>query len=230
MRNMTTVSLALLLGAAPAPSADLLIRHATIVDVVSGKLVKDQAVAVKGGDIVASGGDAAVAPRFVAAKTIDATGRYVMPGLWDMHVHFGGGPDLTAENKALLPVYIEYFTSVLWAYTMATVMLLWLAGQFIEIPEPWHVNTMIPGWHGVVIGSTCLLQFGVSMFLDRRYEQGLGKHFYWMIWYPLAFWALNVFTTLVAVPRVLLRGRQRATWISPDRGLRASDTTQGAGR
>ena len=31
-----------------------------------------------------------------------------MPGLWDMHVHFGGGPELVQENKDLLPIYVAY--------------------------------------------------------------------------------------------------------------------------
>ena len=31
-----------------------------------------------------------------------------MPGLWDMHVHFGGGAELIEENKALLPLYVAY--------------------------------------------------------------------------------------------------------------------------
>ena len=36
-----------------------------------------------------------------------------MPGLWDMHIHFGGGPELVEENKALLPLYVAYgITSV----------------------------------------------------------------------------------------------------------------------
>src|SRR3546814_11386627 len=47
------------------------------------------------------------------AKSVDASGKFVMPGLWDMHVHFGGGPELIGENKALLPVYVAYgITSV----------------------------------------------------------------------------------------------------------------------
>lgn len=152
-------------------------------------------------------------------------------GLWRQRLRWSmGGTQVLFGRRAvfgqwrhrrMIPVYIEYFTSVLWAYTMAAVILLWIAGQFVQIPAPWHVNTLIPGWHGVVIGTTCLLQFAVSMFLDRRYEKGLGRNYYWMIWYPLAFWILNVFTTLVAVPRVILRGSKRATWVSPDRGIRA---------
>ena len=34
--------------------------------------------------------------------------RYLIPGLWDMHVHFGGGAELIEENKALLPLYVAH--------------------------------------------------------------------------------------------------------------------------
>jgi imidazolonepropionase-like amidohydrolase len=101
----------LIAGASPAAardSADLLIRHATIIDVAGGRAVPGQAVAIVGDTISAVGSDAALARRFEARSTVDATGKFVMPGLWDMHVHFGGGPDLIEENKALLPVYVAY--------------------------------------------------------------------------------------------------------------------------
>lgn len=81
----------------------------------------------------------------------------------------------------------------------------------------------MPGWTGVLIGSTCLLQIGVSLKLDKRYDHGLGRMFFWMIWYPLAYWILNVLTTVYAVPKTLLRDRHaRAVWKSPDRGLSGS--------
>lgn len=124
------------------------------------------------------------------------------------------------RHRRMIPVYLEYFASVLWAYAMAAVFLLWAVGQFVELPEGLQIRTLAPGWAGLVIGTTCLAQFAVSMFLDARYERGFGRYYYWMIWYPLAFWVLNVFTTLVSVPRMLLRGSRRARWKSPDRGLR----------
>src|SRR5690606_31077730 len=37
--------------AAPASTADVLVRHANIVDVEHGRVVADQAVAIRGGDI-----------------------------------------------------------------------------------------------------------------------------------------------------------------------------------
>lgn len=94
-------------GAQPS-RADLLIRHATVVDVANGKTVADQAVAVRGDGIIEVGPDASVAGRYSAESTIDASGKFVMPGLWDMHVHFGGGTELIEENKALLPLYVAY--------------------------------------------------------------------------------------------------------------------------
>lgn len=59
--------------------------------------------------------------------------------------------------------------SVFWAYAMAFVLLLWSIGLFVEMPLRWQI-TIVPGWHGALIGTTCLLQIMVSMVLDRRYD------------------------------------------------------------
>jgi imidazolonepropionase-like amidohydrolase len=104
-------SFGLLLSSAQAAEpaqADLLIRHARVVDVARARILDDQAVAVRGQDIVASGPDAAIAAGWRATRNTDAAGRYLLPGLWDMHVHFGGGPELIEENQALLPLYVAH--------------------------------------------------------------------------------------------------------------------------
>ncbi len=55
--------------------------------------------------------------------------------------------------------------------------------------------------------------------IDSRYERGISKYYFWIIWYPIAYWLLNVFTTIAAVPKTIFRGRKkRAVWVSPDRG------------
>lgn len=92
---------------AAAEPVDLLIRHATVVDVIAGKLRADRAIAVRGDRIVAIEPDAKAA-RFNAQRSIDASGKYAIPGLWDMHVHFGGGDKLIEENKNLLPLYVAH--------------------------------------------------------------------------------------------------------------------------
>src|SRR5690349_7049713 len=85
-------------------TADLLIRHVTIVDVEHVRLIADQAVVTAGDKILAVGPDGEIAKAWRSSKTLEAGQRFLIPGLWDMHVHFGGGVDLIEENKALLPL------------------------------------------------------------------------------------------------------------------------------
>jgi imidazolonepropionase-like amidohydrolase len=110
LRALAAFAAASLAFAAPARAerVDLIVRHASVVDVSAERVAKDRAVAVRDGKIVEVGGDRAIAARYQADRTLDAAGGYLMPGLWDMHMHFGGGPDLIAENKALLPIYIAF--------------------------------------------------------------------------------------------------------------------------
>ena len=67
-----------------SPTMDLAIENVTLVDAVNptreGKtvLVNDGIIV----EIIDSGTD------FLATETIDATGKYLIPGLWDFHVHF----------------------------------------------------------------------------------------------------------------------------------------------
>lgn len=76
-----------------------------MVDVAAGTLTPGRTIVVTGDRIVAVGDSAA---GFAPARTVDATGRFVMPALWDMHVHFGGGDTLIDENRNLLPLYVAH--------------------------------------------------------------------------------------------------------------------------
>ncbi|WP_447610699.1 amidohydrolase family protein [Stenotrophomonas maltophilia] len=100
-------------GTALIPAAErghvaTVIRNATVVDVEHASTLAGQSVVIRGEDIVAVGPDAQLRSQWSAARQIDAKGKYLIPGLWDMHVHFGGGPALIEENKALLPLYIAH--------------------------------------------------------------------------------------------------------------------------
>jgi imidazolonepropionase-like amidohydrolase len=94
------------LAAACSPSveADLVILDANIVDVESGNILENQTIEIQDGEIAEIyAGEA----DFSAADTIVASGKYIIPGLWDMHVHFRGGDTLISENKDLLELYIS---------------------------------------------------------------------------------------------------------------------------
>jgi biofilm PGA synthesis N-glycosyltransferase PgaC len=85
-------------------------------------------------------------------------------------------------------------------------------------------SPLLPMGTGILLGTTCLLQFAISKWMDSRYESSLARNYYWMIWYPFVFWLITVTASIVAFPKVLLRGdSKRARWVSPDRGMRQDD-------
>ncbi len=70
--------------ATAAPS--LVFDGVTVVDVEHGKLLPDQRVVIVGNRIQAIGDEGAVKTP-AGAQVVDARGKYLIPGLWDMHVH-----------------------------------------------------------------------------------------------------------------------------------------------
>ena len=92
----------LLLPAAPsagAQSSAVAITHVTIVDVVAGKTSPDHTIIIEGNRIrgILPSGATKLAP---GTRVVDASGKFVIPGLWDMHVH-ATGPGL---DRIFLPV------------------------------------------------------------------------------------------------------------------------------
>jgi hypothetical protein len=70
----------------------LAITHARVFDPGTLAVEEDQTVLVTKGRITAVGPSAKVAvPQ--GARTLDAQGRFLMPGLWDMHAHLSAGAD-----------------------------------------------------------------------------------------------------------------------------------------
>lgn len=152
-------------------------------------------------------------------------------GLWRQRLRWSqGGMEALLEyagklfkwrERRMWGVVVEYFSSIFWAYSMALFGMLWIVGTLVTLPSYIHAPSLIPGWHGVILGTTCMLQFAISLMIDSRYEKGLSKNYYWLIWYPMLYWLIQVFTTVVAVPKAMLgRRRRTGSWQSPDRGLR----------
>ena len=152
-------------------------------------------------------------------------------GLWKQRLRWAqGGVEVllrhgfnlfTWRRRRMWGVMAEYLLSLLWALVMLAIVVLWVAGVVLPLSQAMQVDGLVPGWHGVVLALICLLQFAISLLIDRRYEAKIGRYYYWMIWYPAAYWLLSLATTLAAVPKTLLKRRgQLAVWTSPDRGYR----------
>jgi len=70
-----------------AQSDGLALTHVTIIDPGVGKPQQDMTILVRGNDIAAVGRAKQVTIP-ASATVIDGTGKFVIPGLWDMHSHF----------------------------------------------------------------------------------------------------------------------------------------------
>jgi imidazolonepropionase-like amidohydrolase len=75
------------------PKGPLVFIHANLFDSDSAQMLPNRTVVISGTKITAVGADGQV-PLPKNAETIDATGKTLMPGLWDMHVHVAPGDGL----------------------------------------------------------------------------------------------------------------------------------------
>jgi len=97
--------------------------------------------------------------------------------------------------------------------------------EWIAADQPQEaLEDLSPRWTSMLLCVTCLIQFAVSLSIDSRYERqsgGSARHYYWMIWYPIVYWLINVGTTVNGCIKALRKKRgQRAVWVTLDRGLR----------
>lgn len=157
-----------------------------------------------------------------------------LSGLWKQRVRWAQGgvevlrtyiPKLFKLSALKMwPVALESMISMIWAYVILLIIVLFFVGLFVPLPAEWYVKSLFPQWYGVILAITCLIQFFISLYIDKRYDdQRFFRNYFWVIWYPLFFWLLSAATTIVAVPKALFTRKKRARWVSPDRGFRGED-------
>jgi imidazolonepropionase-like amidohydrolase len=88
------------------PSSQLAITHVTVIDATGRAPQPDQTVLLESGRIKAVGAAATIkVPK--NARTIDASGKFLLPGFWDMHVHIAGiNADPSWSKQVLLPLLL----------------------------------------------------------------------------------------------------------------------------
>lgn len=167
MRSAGALVVGLLLAAVPGDPAgaqavpdpvDILVTDVRVVDVDAGVVLEGRrTVAVRHGWIAAVWTGGEVPEGIEATFRIEGEGRWLIPGLWDAHVHFRGGEDLREENRALLRLYPAFgvttvrdaggdLTSALlaWRDSIATGSLL---GPRVLTSGP-KLDGPRPGWPG----------------------------------------------------------------------------------
>jgi imidazolonepropionase-like amidohydrolase len=80
------------LGLGQPSSTPLALTHVTVLPMTHGGALRDMTVLIEGGHIVGIGAKVSIPP---AANVVDETGRFLIPGLRDMHAHIFNTTDLS---------------------------------------------------------------------------------------------------------------------------------------
>lgn len=153
-------------------------------------------------------------------------------GLWRQRVRWAqGGAEVFFKNigriwkwmdHRMWILVIDFILSTVWAYSYLLSLILWAMGKYMDMPATLNVPTIFPpAFWGLVLAAVNMLQFVTAMTIETRYENKLLRLLGWIIWYPLVFWVISMFTMLVAVPKAFFKARgKRAAWGASDRGFR----------
>ena len=159
-------------------------------------------------------------------------------GLWRQRLRWseGGTQTILLSLPKLLsrpfhyrrgwPACLNYIFSIAWAYLMCLAPLLWLL-KSTGLPVQACIPTfsLVPEWWGLILSITYVFQALVSIRIDSRFEKGMGRALFWVVWYPLMFWMLQAATAVAAFPQAFFRLRNpKGTWVSPDRGMTRQTT------
>ena len=131
-----------------AERVDFIIRGGTVVTMdATSRVIENGAVAIKAERIVAVGTSAEVAAKYTAARTINASGKVVMPGLINTHTH----------------VPMVLFRGI----ADDLVLMQWLQ-KYIFPAEAKNVDEQFVRW-GTRLGCLEMIQGGTTTYVDMYY-------------------------------------------------------------
>jgi imidazolonepropionase-like amidohydrolase len=112
-------------------SPSLAITRVTVIDTASGSAHPEMTVLIGGNRILEVGKSEAVTPP-AGITVVDGRGKYVLPSLWDMHVHLFNNRDQVGTNNS------EYFFPLLIANGILGVRDMWTDPEDIEVAGRWN--------------------------------------------------------------------------------------------
>ncbi len=153
--------------------------------------------------------------------------------LWHQRLRWSlGGVEVLKKNadiwkdwkqRRLYPVYLESATSIVWAYCLWLIVAL----RALQLGADFFLGVEFgrgsnPMWVGATLTLVCIVMFLTSLILDDAYERRMLRYFFWVIWYPIAYWLINASTVVIGFAKVMLRkkgAKGQGVWKSPDRGI-----------
>jgi imidazolonepropionase-like amidohydrolase len=95
--------LTMLAAAQSVPGTNFAITHVTVINPGTSSVTPDATVVVEGNRITNVSSSAKVDP---SKRGVDGKARYLIPGLWDMHVHSAFGDWFPGGRDVILPLFI----------------------------------------------------------------------------------------------------------------------------
>lgn len=105
LRRLLLFFASVLFAGAQTPSRPLVFLHVTVINPGAQSVLTDQAVVITGSRI----GTVTAAKGFQApsqARIVDGSGQFLIPGLWDMHVHSVFGDWFPRGRDVILPLFV----------------------------------------------------------------------------------------------------------------------------
>ena len=105
-RVLTVWCLLILAGTAQQKTAPIpiVIMHTTVINPGTSSVQSNRTVVITGDRISAV--NSLTSQVVKGARVIDATGQYLIPGLWDMHVHSAFGDWFPGGRDIILPLFV----------------------------------------------------------------------------------------------------------------------------
>ena len=115
------------------------------------------------------------------------------------------------RSRRLWPVFGEGLLSIAWAYTFVLVTGYWIVAKLAGYSP--YGSSPIPNLWGMLTATACIIQLGLGVLLDRRYDRGIVRYFAYAIVYPMVYWMLMSVVTVIYTLDGFIRKRPRLqTW------------------
>jgi biofilm PGA synthesis N-glycosyltransferase PgaC len=169
--------------------------------------------------------------RYEPRALVDLTVPTTLRALWRQRRRWATGlTQVMRRHQGLLrswpsrrqwPTMIEATASIIWAHAFTVLLAFWALSLLAGVP-PVGANPFPNGW-GMLIATVCILQLGVGVWLDRRYDRSVTRALLVAPLYPILYWALMAAVTVRSTLPALLfrRTNDVARWHTPREG----DTT-----
>jgi len=93
----------LIIGVKGQGKPTLVLEHVNVIAMSGEPVQADMYVVIEGSRIVHI---SKISPGGASARTINATGKFLIPGLWDMHVHMIFGDWIPKDENVTLPLFV----------------------------------------------------------------------------------------------------------------------------